>query len=193
MDDPLRRTGRAGGVENAGEIGLVPANEPKRVVGEQIGERMRRRPGRGLGLRLADDDNVLEPRQVERRDPVEEAAVDDECACATVVELVLQEAPAQLRVDRRLDDPGPRGAVPRRAGVPAGLEHRRDHVTGVESEPPQAAADAGSPVGEGRIREVAVELGDPDPFGPPLGAVGDELRRDPPPVIDAHPPAISPR
>ena len=186
VDDPLRRAGRAGGVEDAGEIRLFPPDEPERVVREQVGERVRRRPRPGSRRPLADDDDVLEPRQVERRDPVEEAAVDDECARAAVVELVLEEAAAQLGVDRRLDDSGPGRAVPRRAGVPAGLEHRRDDVAGLEAEPAQAAADARSPVGERRVRQIAVELGDPDPVGPALGAIGHELRGDPPAVVDAH-------
>jgi hypothetical protein len=194
VDDALRRAGCPGRVEDAGEIGLLPPNEPERVVLEEVGERVCRPPGWGLGVRFADDDDMLELRQVERRDPVEEAAVDDECTRAAVVELVLEKAATKLGVDRRLDDPGPRGAVPRRARVPAGLEHCRHDVTGSQPEPMQAAADAGSPVGERRIRQVTVELGDADSVGPPLGAVGDQLRRDPPAVVDAHPVApVSPR
>jgi hypothetical protein len=112
-----------------------------RVVGDEIREGVGGRTRQALARRPADDDDVIERREVEAVQAVEPAAVEDEGARAAVAQLMLEEAAAELGVDRGLDHAGPGGAVPGGAGDAIRLEHGRHPVAGPETERSQPAGD----------------------------------------------------
>ena len=100
--DALRRARRARRVDEAEVVPRLDRPRQRRPVGARAVEQLRPRddrPGQLDGGRLADDDHLLEVRQVEPDEPVDQVRVGDDHLRAGEVQRVLRgSAPRAARL-----------------------------------------------------------------------------------------------
>ena len=144
------------------------------------GFRLRRGYGGQVGGQAADDDDVLEPRQLRAIDRVElaqERSADHESTGAAVIEgmRVILRAPERIerhrndaRLDRAEEAVGERGSV---------LQDQGDALLGLDAETSQGRAEAIDALGDLPVGDLLVAAFDRDLCAASLGDVAiDEMR-----------------